>query len=122
LKPRTFTDVPNVTIKHSDILLAFKDEIDRVYPTGKAKMVPQNLQIPDGAPLKKPFEHSLPREFYYFFKVGKDVTFRAFVVPEILAHVIMDWNVDKVPNSTEEGSISMCGKRLSERPTKYPDA
>ncbi|CAG8675831.1 18311_t:CDS:2, partial [Gigaspora rosea] len=35
LKPRTFTGAPNITIKHSDILLAFKGEFKRVYPTGK---------------------------------------------------------------------------------------
>jgi len=36
---------------------------------------------------------------------------------------ISDWNVDKVPESTEEGSLSMCGRKIvNERPAIYPDA
>ncbi|CAG8848917.1 38544_t:CDS:2, partial [Gigaspora margarita] len=36
---------------------------------------------------------------------------------------ISDWNADKVPDSTEEGSLSMCGRKIvNERPATYPDA
>jgi len=36
---------------------------------------------------------------------------------------ISDWNVDKVPDGTEEGSLSMCGRKIAnERPALYPDA
>ncbi|KAF0514592.1 Di-copper centre-containing protein [Gigaspora margarita] len=36
---------------------------------------------------------------------------------------ISDWNVDKVPDGTEEGSLSMCGRKIAnKRPALYPDA
>ncbi|CAG8580267.1 2571_t:CDS:2 [Gigaspora rosea] len=36
---------------------------------------------------------------------------------------ILDWNVDKVPDSTEECSLSMCGRKIAnKRPELYPDA
>ncbi|CAG8842374.1 35664_t:CDS:2, partial [Gigaspora margarita] len=36
---------------------------------------------------------------------------------------ISDWNVDKVPDGTEEGSLSMCGRKIAnKRLALYLDA
>ncbi|RIB01601.1 hypothetical protein C2G38_2256088 [Gigaspora rosea] len=54
-----------------DILLAFKDELERVYPTGKGDRWQQYAETNFG-PIPTTNE--------------KDVTFRIFIVPEALAH------------------------------------
>ncbi|RIB30888.1 Di-copper centre-containing protein [Gigaspora rosea] len=247
LKPCTFNDAPAITIKSCDILLAFKDQLERVCPDGihdrwqkygetnfgnpnfpstdilQTKIVPRKLKTPD-KDKDLEIQHFYSREFYYFFRMKnntkrnrfdpstqklvpiseeKDVTFRVFIVPEILAHdrkqwieidkfkyrlnatgetiisracelssvirkpaqkekkdfddtpgddfpndycgcgwpyhlllpcgtkdgmkfkllvFISDWSIDKVSDSTEEGSISLCGRKfVSNRPVKYPD-
>ncbi|CAG8543969.1 1312_t:CDS:2, partial [Dentiscutata heterogama] len=242
LKARNFTDAPDVSIKSNGIILAFKDQLEKVCPDGahdgwqkfgeknfgkipatdelQTKMVPRNIRGPNNEISK--IEHVFPREFYYFFKVKnnttrdafdaaadkivkepalKHVTLRIFIVPEVLAHdrkqwiemdkfkytlkageeaviarscelssvirkpaqkvfddtpgddfdndycgcgwpyhlllprgtkkgmkfklfvYISDWNADKVPESTAEGSLSMCGRKIENgRPAKYPDS
>ncbi|RIB21009.1 hypothetical protein C2G38_2177786 [Gigaspora rosea] len=61
----------NEKSKITDILLAFKDELERVYPTGKGDRWQQYAETNFG-PIPTTNE--------------KDVTFRIFIVTEILAH------------------------------------
>ncbi|RIB25035.1 hypothetical protein C2G38_2166913 [Gigaspora rosea] len=243
-KVRIFTDAPNVFIKSSDIVLAFKDQLLKVNPEGEkdrwqkygeknfgkpnfpftnelqTRMMPRNLKGPNNEIVQ--IEQLFPREFYYFFKVKNNtkkdlydaktgniikvpaeqhITLRVFIVPEILAHdrkqwieldkfkytlkgdeyavisracelssvirkpaqkvfddtpdydisndycscgwpyhlllprgtregmkfklfvFISDWNVDKTPGSTTEGSLSTCGRKIENgKPAKYPDS
>ncbi|CAG8726432.1 17769_t:CDS:10 [Dentiscutata erythropus] len=98
LKARTFTDGPDVVIKPDGMILAFKDQLEKVCPEGahdgwqkfgqthfakipatnelQTKMVPRNLRGPNNDIIK--IEHVFPREFYYFFKVKNNTTKDAF--------------------------------------------
>ncbi|CAG8587254.1 5511_t:CDS:10, partial [Cetraspora pellucida] len=89
--PRTFTDAPDVSIKSSDILLTFKDQLMMINPEGEkdrwqkygeanfgkpgfpstnelqTRMMSRNVKGPNNEIIQ--IEHLFPREFYYFFKV-----------------------------------------------------
>ncbi|CAG8772949.1 18173_t:CDS:2, partial [Gigaspora margarita] len=103
--PQVFFDAPNIEIKPCNFYFVFKDELVKVCQGGKkdrwqeyTKKIMYKSNILEPVAMLYYCSCSWPYHLLLPCETREGINFKLF-------EFISDWNIDKVPDSTEEGSL-----------------